>query len=74
MSVLEQIHRDLDMVRELVLPFFSDFPDKADIWLRTRNPLLGDISPYALIRLGRTHKVVQFIEACKADTAREVLG
>lgn len=74
MNIVDEILRDVDKVRKLLIPFFPDEPAKVEWWLMTRNPHFGDISPYALIRLGRTHKVVQFIEAAKRDNEPPVLG
>lgn len=35
---------------------------KADTWMKTLNPFLGDISPIEMIRLGRGHRVMSFID------------
>jgi uncharacterized protein (DUF2384 family) len=34
---------------------------KAEIWLQTKNPLLGDVSPVHMIKVGRFDKLIQFI-------------
>lgn len=46
---------------DLVHAYFSD-KDKARLWFVTPNPLLGNISPYTMILLGRGEKLVKFIE------------
>jgi hypothetical protein len=35
---------------------------KASIWYRTVNPLLGDVSPEEMVRVGRYGKLLQFID------------
>jgi hypothetical protein len=40
---------------------------KADLWMRTANPLLGNIRPTLLIAVGRGAKVRKLIESAAAD-------
>ena len=35
--------------------------DKTLVWFKTRNPLLGDIAPREMIRLGRYERLRKFI-------------
>jgi len=44
----------------LVAQFFRD-EQKTVLWFKTPNPLLGDISPRDMIRIGRFKKLRQFI-------------
>jgi uncharacterized protein (DUF2384 family) len=44
----------------LVAQFFRD-EQKAVLWFKTPNPLLGDIAPRDMIRIGRFKKLRQFI-------------
>lgn len=39
--------------------------DKVDLWLYTKNPMLGYITPIKLIYVGRGHKVLQMIDNAK---------
>lgn len=32
-------------------------------WMRTGNPMLGNISPLEMLQAGRGHKLAEFIEA-----------
>lgn len=41
---------------------FFNSDEKAKLWFKTPNPHFGDISPLALIALGRAHKVEAFIK------------
>jgi len=44
----------------LVAQFFRD-EQKTVLWFRTSNPLLGDIAPRDMIKIGRFKKLRQFI-------------
>ena len=44
-----------------VAKFFGGDADKTVTWLKARNPLLGDISPRDMIRLGRFERLRQHI-------------
>lgn len=43
--------------------FFNDI-DKTYAWLKTKNPLLGDLSPLDLIKLGKGRKILKFVINC----------
>ncbi len=45
----------------LVAKQFSGDPEKTVAWFRARNPLLGDVSPRDMIRLGRYDRLRRFI-------------
>ena len=45
----------------LVARQFSGDPEKTVAWFRARNPLLGDVSPRDMIRLGRYDRLRRFI-------------
>src|SRR6188768_2108458 len=40
----------------LVAQFFDGDPVKTALWFKTSNPMLGDISPRDMIRVGRSQK------------------
>jgi len=46
---------------KLIIEFFQGDKDKALKWYMTKNPLLGDMSPYEMIKIGRGKKLMQFI-------------
>ena len=54
---LEEIANTINMV---AVAFDGD-ADKTTAWFRARNPLLGDISPRDMIRLGRYERLRKFI-------------
>ena len=51
----------------LVARFFGGDADKTGTWFKTRNPLLGDISPRDMIRLGRFERLRKFIWLAMSD-------
>jgi len=54
---LEEIASTINMVaRE-----FDGDPNKTVAWFKTRNPLLGDVTPRDMIRLGRYDRLRRFI-------------
>lgn len=52
---------EIATVINLVARQFSGDPEKTVAWFRARNPLLGDISPRDMIRLGRYERLRRFI-------------
>jgi hypothetical protein len=46
----------------LVNDFFKD-EAKTKLWMETKNPLLGEISPIQMIQLGRQEKLLSFINS-----------
>ena len=54
---LEEIGNTINMVAQA----FDGDVDKTVSWFRARNPLLGDISPKDMIRLGRYERLRKFI-------------
>jgi hypothetical protein len=51
----------------LVARFFGGDADKTGTWFKTRNPLLGDISPRDMISLGRFQRLRKFIWLAMGD-------
>ena len=47
---------------ELVAEFFEGNVDKAILWFRTPNYLLGNISPRDMIRFGRYKKLMKYVQ------------
>ena len=54
---MEEIASTINMVAKQ----FSGDPQKTVAWFKARNPLLGDISPRDMIRLGRYERLRRFI-------------
>lgn len=51
-----------------VLAFGGD-AEKTALWFRTKNPMLGDVSPRDMIRLRRFDRLRRFINGAMADRA-----
>jgi hypothetical protein len=51
----------------LVMEFFSGNIDKTHLWFTTRNPLLGNLSPREMIRLGLYRKVLRFVQEARGQ-------
>ena len=54
----------------LVAKVFEGNADKTVAWFQTRNPLLGDISPRDMIRLGRFERLRKFIFQAMTEDER----
>lgn len=53
----------------MVAEAFDGDADKTALWFRTKNPMLGDISPRDMIRLRRFDRLRRFIIGAMADRA-----
>lgn len=49
-------------VAALVLKFFDGDIAKKDLWLATKNPLLGNISPNEMIQAGREDRLLRWVQ------------
>jgi hypothetical protein len=67
-EVLERLE-EIANICALVAQFFEGDVAKTALWFRTRNPLLGDISPRDMIRFGRYAKLRQFVMDALAENA-----
>ena len=54
----------------LVAAHFSGDAQKTALWFRTKNPMLGDISPRDMIRYGRYDKLRRFVVGALTDAAQ----
>jgi len=55
----------------LVANYFRD-PQKTVLWFKIPNPLLGNISPKEMIRLGRYNKLLKFIQNSIDENIKKV--
>jgi hypothetical protein len=53
----------------LVAGHFGGDAQKTALWFRTKNPVLGDISPRDMIRYGRYEKLRRFVNGAVSDDA-----
>ena len=50
----------------LVAEFFRGNAVKTSLWFRTKNPMLGELSPRDMIRYGRMEKLMQVVQEARA--------
>jgi len=55
----------------LVAEYFNGNPTKTALWFTTTNPLLGDISPRDMVRIGRYKKLIKFITEARNHNGTE---
>lgn len=53
--------QEIAVICALVANFFKGDLDKTALWFQIKNPLLGNISPRDMIRIGRYEKLIKFI-------------
>jgi hypothetical protein len=53
--------REIATICELVAGYFNGDIDKTALWFKVSNPMLGEMSPRDMIRLGRYKKLLQFV-------------
>ena len=73
-AVLDHLER-IANICALVAQFFAGDVRKTALWFKTKNPLLGDISPRDMIRYGRYEKLRRFVmEALEENAAAAAAG
>jgi len=65
-SELHRYFLELASACEMVAEAFKGDAVKTEMWFHTRNPMLGNISPRDMIRLGRFNKLIRFIQNARA--------
>lgn len=60
---LEEIANVVNMVAGI----FDGDSAKTALWFRTKNPMLGDVSPRDMVRLGRYDRLRKFVISAIAD-------
>lgn len=54
-------------VANMVARIFDGDGAKTALWFRTKNPMLGDVSPRDMVRLGRYDRLRKFVVSAIAD-------
>jgi hypothetical protein len=67
-EVLDRL-QEIANICGLVAQFFNGNAAKTALWFKTKNPLLGDITPRDMIRYGRYEKLRRFIMNALEDNA-----
>ena len=64
----------LHTITHLVAQYFEGDIEQTELWFDTRNPMLGGISPIAMLAHGRTINLLNFILAVEeANRATDVV-
>lgn len=59
--------KNRNAVLKLVVEFFGGNVKKAELWMNSRNPLLGNITPEFMISVGRSDRLLKFVKNCIAE-------
>lgn len=70
-QILKSRLEEIAVICSLVAEYFEGNPVKTALWFRTPNPLLGDISPRDMIRLGRYSKLIKFITEARRHNGKK---
>jgi hypothetical protein len=63
---------DTDKAFALVKGFFGGDSEKALLWMRTSNPLLGGVTPREMIVAGRSAKLLKFVEEALSENKPDI--
>ena len=58
---------EIAIICSLVAEYFEGDAIKTATWFKTPNPMIGDITPRDMIRLGRSNKLIRFIMEARAE-------
>jgi hypothetical protein len=62
--------REIANIANLVAEFFSGDAQKVGLWFEIANPMLGNVSPRDMIRIGRYKRLLNFVvDAREAEAA-----
>jgi hypothetical protein len=66
-AAVRERFEEIAVTCNMVAEAFGGDADKTALWFRTKNPMLGDISPRDMIRLRRFDRLRRFITGAIAD-------
>lgn len=61
--------REIANIANLVAEFFAGDAQKTALWFEIANPMLGNISPRTMIRLGKYKRLLSFVLQAREDEA-----
>ena len=62
--MIEKFPDDRSMLQEIIrelMDFFDGDYRKVLLWFSTKNPMLGNVAPEAMIAMGKTEKLHKFV-------------
>lgn len=66
-QALKERLTEIAIICSLVAEYFSGDVGKTAMWFKTPNPMLGDVTPRDMIRLGRSNKLIRFIMEAREE-------
>ncbi len=69
-SELAERIREWAVLLNLVAEYFEGDRKKTVLWFSVRNPMLGNVAPRDMVRLGRYKRLMQFIVSALAENRR----
>jgi uncharacterized protein (DUF2384 family) len=67
-EVVERI-KEWSVVLNLVAQFFEGDQEKTSLWFTMPNPMLGNVAPRDMLRVGRFRRLYQFILEAQTDNS-----
>jgi hypothetical protein len=64
-----EILREIANLANLVAEFFAGDEQKVRLWFEIANPMLGNISPRDMIRIGRYKRLLKFVMTAREENA-----
>ncbi len=61
--------REIANIANLVAEFFAGDAQKVGLWFEIANPMLGNISPRDMIRIGRLKRLLSFVMTAREEGA-----
>jgi hypothetical protein len=71
-SVAERL-REIANIANLVGEFFAGDEQKVALWFEIANPMLGNVSPRDMIRIGRLKRLLNFVLIAREENAGPTL-
>jgi len=61
--------REIANIANLVAEFFAGDAQKVGLWFEIANPMLGNISPRDMIRIGRYKRLLNFVIVAREENS-----
>ena len=61
--------REIANTANLVAEFFAGDVQRVGLWFEIANPMLGNISPRDMIRIGRLNRLLKFVMTAREENA-----
>ncbi len=58
---------DTETIMNLLNEYFCGDHMRIDRWLKAKNPMLGNTSPFEMVKMGRADKLLAFVQNAKEE-------